>query len=263
MPLPAASATSHCAENDIEQRFGTILAERILSLPELRGLVQKDTSGAVMRLDRVFRGRYNPQGEIDNLRRVLSSVRGSLDKKSKYYAEIGKSIQAGNALTVNGAKTFDDLFRFLSSVAKLWKSNKKQITIPQLEHIDRKGNPALAGDLESELVRSLARYKPGGDVSLFLDSEESGYLPDSIEAYELIIGHGKPERVDTYLEVFERVALILSAIPKFADREAAYHKMSVRLTSDAGPTEQRPLSHFVCGDIVHKGESYFINNRLW
>ena len=106
--------------NGYEHRFGTIVAEKLLSQPEVRGLVQKDTNGIVLRLDRVFRGRYNALGEVDNLRRILSSIRGKLDTTNLHYAEIGKSIQAGDSLTVSGAKTFDELFVFIAAADDLW-----------------------------------------------------------------------------------------------------------------------------------------------
>ena len=44
----------------IEHRFGIDLAQRILALADLRGLVQRDTSGVVNVIDRGFRARYNP-----------------------------------------------------------------------------------------------------------------------------------------------------------------------------------------------------------
>jgi hypothetical protein len=97
----------------IEHRFGLELAERILALPELRGLTQRDTSGVVNALDRAFRGVYNPEGDINNLKRVLTHVRGTLQKTNPLQATIGKSIQASDALTVNGSKKFEDIIRLL------------------------------------------------------------------------------------------------------------------------------------------------------
>lgn len=92
----------HC---QIEHRFGIELARRILAVPELRGLSQRDTGGVVNALDRVFRGLYNPQGDINNLKRVLTHVRGTLQKQNPLQAKIGRSIRASDALTVNGSKT--------------------------------------------------------------------------------------------------------------------------------------------------------------
>ena len=248
---------------EVEHRFGIILAEKILSVPELRGLIQKDTSGIVNRLDRVFRGSYNPKGELDNLRRVLTNVRGRLDKKNQHYERIGKSIQAGNALTVNGAKTFDELFAFLFAVEKLWASKKKQLTISQLAHIDKKFNGPLLLALETTLVEQLRGYKAGEQVNLFLDNEDIGYLPDRIVEYELLYGHRAPVGVETYEGVFGQAAEILQAIGTTTDQLAAYKKMRLRVTFDDGMKDARPLAFFVCGDVTYKNEVYFINNRLW
>ena len=247
---------------EIEHRFGIDLAEKILSLPELNGLIQKDTSGVVNRLDRVFRGSYNPGGELDNLRRVLTHIRGRLGKKSKHYETIGRSIQAGNALTVNGAKSFDQLFQFVLSVDKLVRSKQKQLTIPQLAHIDKKYNAALLAALESALVEQLRRYKPDEEARLFLDNEEIGYLPDRIVEYDLRFARHKYPGIDSYEGVFEKVAELLQGIPA-SDRLAAYKKMNLRVTFDDDATEQRDLAFFVCGDVTHNNEVYFINNKFW
>lgn len=247
---------------DIEHRFGIDLAEKILSLPELNGLIQKDTSGVVNRLDRVFRGGYNPGGELDNLRRVLTHIRGRLGKKSKHYETIGRSIQAGNALTVNGAKSFDDLFQFLLSVDKLVRSKQKQLTIPQLAHIDKKSNAALLAALESALVEQLRGYKADAEARLFLDNEEIGYLPDRIVEYELRYARQKYSGIETYEGVFEQVAVLLQGISA-ADRVDAYKKMNLRVTFDDDVEEQRDLAFFVCGDVTHNNEVFFINNKFW
>lgn len=248
---------------EVEHRFGILLAEKILSVPELRGLIQKDTSGIVNRLDRVFRGSYNPRGELDNLRRVLTNVRGRLDKKNQHYGEIGKSIQAGNALTVNGAKSFDELFTFLFAVEKLWASKKKQLTIPQLAHIDKKFNGPLLSALETTLVEQLRNYKAGEQINLFLDNEEIGYLPDRIVEYQVLYGRQRSDGVETYEGVFEQVAAILQGIAAPADQVEAYKKMRVRVTFDDEVKDIRPLPFFVCGDVTYNNEVYFINNRLW
>ena len=247
---------------EVEHRFGILLAEKILSVPELRGLIQKDTSGIVNRLDRVFRGSYNPKGELDNLRRVLTNIRGRLDKKSQHYKRIGKSIQAGNALTVNGAKSFDDLFAFLFSVENLWNSTKKQITIPQLAHIEKKFSGPLLLALETTLVQQLRGYKAEESVNLFLDNEDIGYLPDRIVQYELLYGHRTPVGVETYEGVFKQAAEIFQPLAA-ADQLAAYEKMRLRVTFDDGVKDVRSLAFFVCGDVTYKNEVYFINNRLW
>jgi uncharacterized protein (TIGR04141 family) len=251
------------AKNEIEPRFGSILAEKILSLAELRGLVQKDTSGAVMRIDRVFRRNYNPTGEIDNLRRILSHVRGTLSKENKLYAEIGRSIHAGNALTVNGAKSFKKLFSFLATVCKLWNSKSKKLNIPQLAYIDRKAEPLLIADLEKALVRGLSKYKPDANISLFLDSDELGFLPDTTTSYQLLYGHHKHLVTTTYQESLENIGKVLAGIAKESDRVDAFNSMRLRVSSDEGVTETRSLTYFVCGDVVFKNDCYFVNSGLW
>lgn len=251
------------AENSIESRFGTILSQKILSMPELRGLVQKDTSGVVMRLDRVFRGSYNPHGEIDNLRRVLSTVRGSIDKTNKHYADIGKSIQAGNALTVSGAKTFDELFKFIASVDKLWKSKTTLIDIPQLEHIGDKTDPALVSSLQDALIDAIAAYKPSIDMSLFIDTEDDGYLPDQVATYKLLGVTPRQTPVETHRELLDSVASILKPINTADSRRDTFEKMKVKVVLADESVETHPLSHVICGDITYNNESYFINHHLW
>lgn len=232
----------------IEHRFGIELARRIIAVPELRGLSQKDTSGVVNALDRVFRGLYNPHGDINNLKRVLTHVRGTLKKQNPLQATIGRSIVASDALTVHGSKTFADIIIFLNEVDRLIKKESPKITIPQLEHINKKSNYALLSELESVLVDILASYNPDDTHTLFLDNEDIGYLPDRVLRFELIYSHRKYQ-VDTYVDVFEQVRDLLSAISPIKERQDAFHRMNLRLHFDDGATETRALSYFLCGDI--------------
>jgi len=246
---------------DIEPRFGIEIAESILSLPEIRGLVQKDTSGEVNYLNRAFRGIYNPHGDIDNLKRVLTNVRGSLKKQSKFYKTIGQSIQASNALSVNGQKDFDGIIKFVKDVDKIYQKGDKSITIPKLDHIDKKFEAALLEDLEKELVATLCRYKKGATYSLFLDNEEIGYLPDRITKYNLTFNRKKHE-LTTYEDVFEKVKSLLKAEPN-KDRVKNLNRMTLEVTFDDETAEKKPLKYFICGDIEHDKEVYFLNNKLW
>jgi len=246
----------------IEHRFGLDLAERILALPELRGLTQRDTSGVVNALDRVFRGIYNPQGDINNLKRVLTHVRGTLQKTNPLQATIGKSIQASDALTVNGSKKFDDIVRLLIEVNKLVAWGKTQLKIPQLDQIDKKANTALIDELELALTKALLKYKADETHSLFLDNEDMGYLPDRVTNYELVYNR-KKYKSDTFVEVFQNISTVLAGLSSTQDRHDALRRMNLNVTFDDGVTESQSLLYFICGDITYKKDVYFVNNRKW
>jgi len=246
----------------VEHRFGIELAQRILSLPELRGLSQKDTTGSVVALDRVFRGVYNPIGDMNNLKRVLKLVRGKLGKKSPYFVSIGRSIQATDALSVNGSKTFADIIAFLVEVENLWDNGSKQIDIPQLAHIDKKSNGPLLDELEGRLVQTLCDYSSDATFNLFLDNEDIGYLPDRVTEYELVYDRKKYE-AETYDGVFEHVKNLFAKIAKASERLAEYRRMHLHVKFDDGFYEKRTLAYFVCGDVVHNNDVYFITNELW
>jgi len=253
----------HLRKNlSIEHRFGLELAERILALPELRGLTQRDTSGVVNALDRVFRGIYNPQGDINNLKRVLTHVRGTLQKTNPLQATIGKSIQASDALTVNGSKKFDDIVRLLLEVNKLVARGKAQLRIPQLEHIDKKAQSARISQLELALTQALLKYEADDTHSLFLDNEDIGYLPDRVLHYELRYKHKKYES-EIFVEVFQTVRTILTGLSSIQDQHDALKRMNLKVTFDDKFTEIQPLLYFVCGDITYKNDVYFLNNKQW
>jgi uncharacterized protein (TIGR04141 family) len=253
----------HLRKNlSIEHRFGINLAQRILSLPELRGLTQRDTSGIVNALDRVFRGLYNPQGDINNLKRVLTHVRGTLQKANPLQATIGRSIQASDALTVHGRKKFDDLITFLLEVNRLLNEAPSRISIPQLEHIDKTANPSLLVELETHLVDTLTHYDADTTHVLFLDNEDFGYLSDRVEHFELRYKR-KTLQANTFVEVFECVRDQLYALPSIEARRIAFDRMNLAVTFDDGLTDMDALSRFICGDIEYKNEVYFLNNRKW
>lgn len=205
----------------IEHRFGIELAQRILSLPELRGLSQKDTSGIVNLLDRVFRGVYNPHGDINNLKRVLTHVRGTLQKQNPFQAKIGHSIQASDALTVNGRKRFQDIITFLIEVDRLVTQGSNKITIPQLEYIDKKSGGELFKELEIRLIDTLSKYNADEMHTLFLDNEDIGYLPDRVVSYEIHFNRRKYE-ANTFEGVFDHVRELLSDISLVRERCEAF-----------------------------------------
>lgn len=246
----------------IEHRFGIELAQKILAIPELRGLSQRDTSGVVNTLDRVFRGPYNPHGDINNLKRVLTHVRGTLKKQNPLQAKIGSSITASDALTVNGSKRFPDIVSFLTEVEHLAAQKSTKLSIPQLEHINKKHHHMLLAELESALVEKLTNYNADEIHTLFLDNEDIGYLPDRIEYFELIYDRKKYQAA-TFTEVFEFVRSILSGISSVKDCQNAFHRMSLRLHFDDGVLETRELAYFLCGVLEFKNDVYFLNNRLW
>lgn len=246
----------------IEHRFGIELAQRILAIPELRGLSQRDTSGVVNTLDRVFRGLYNPHGDINNLKRVLTHVRGTLKKQNPLQAKIGRSIEASDALTVHGSKQFADVITFLIEVERLMAHESPKIIIPQLEHINKKSHRALLSELESALVEILASYNADETHALFLDNEDIGYLPDRVVRFDLIYSRHKYQ-ADTFVDVFEHTRDLLSSISSKTDRQKAFHRMNLRLYFDDGTTEIRALSYFLCGDVEYNDDVYFLNNQLW
>jgi uncharacterized protein (TIGR04141 family) len=246
----------------IEHRFGLDLAERILALPELRGLTQRDTSGVVNALDRAFRGIYDPQGDINNLKRVLTHVRGTLEKTNPLQATIGKSIQASDALTVNGSKKFEDIIRLLLEVNKLVARGKAKLKIPQLERIDKKTKVSLINQLEVALTKALLKYKAYDTHALFLDNEDLGYLPDHVLTYELRYQR-KRYLVQSFVDVFETVRSLLSGLGSIREQLEALQRMSLEVTFDDGHTELQSLMYFICGDITYNNDVYFLNNRQW
>lgn len=245
----------------IEPRFGVILAEKILSLPELKRLTQKDTSGVVNFLDRAFRSKYNPEGDVSNLRRILTNMGGKLSEHNRHYATIGKSIQAGNALTVTGSKTFDQLLSFLIEVDSLWHTGERIIRIPQLQCIGKRFEPDLFNRLEEKLIEDVCS-PPTDDDSLFLDNEDMGYLPDRISKYQIKLGRQGRE-CDTYSDVFFAAGEMLNQTNSMTEKMKIFRRLRLILTFDDDITQQKDLFYFICGDVILDNEYYFINNKLW
>lgn len=253
---------SHLKKNyEVEHRFGIDIAEKILSIPEIKGLVQKNTSGNITYLNRVFRGAYNPKGDVNNLKMVLSNVRGKISKDSDFYLSIGKSLNAGDALSVNGAKNLEEIMAFLAKIDDLFHAQGKKISIPQLEPIKKKHYPKLLGDLELQLIEHLCNYNRNNST-LFLDNDEIGYLPDRVVSYEVCFNR-KTEQCDTYEEVFECVKTLLSEMESSNEKVRAINKIKLNLTFDDDTSEKRDLLYFICGDVLYENEVYFINNKYW
>ncbi len=245
----------------IEHRFGIDLAQRMLALANLRGLAQRDTSGVVNVIDRGFRATYNPKGDLNNLRRVLKNVRGSFGKKDPLYKRIGSSIQASDALSVNGRKQFKDIFAFLVEVESVWASAPTQLSIPQLEHISKKAQGPLMDNLEAQLLKDLLAYDSDSSQAFFLDNAEIGYLPDRALKYQL--NHdGTTHDATSYQEALEHTRDVLNDAEP-AERREVFRKLSLTVEFDNGFTETRPLFYFLCGDITCNGDVYFLDNEEW
>lgn len=245
----------------LEYRFGIALAQKILSVPEIRGLAQRDTGGIVNSLDRVFRGSYDPAGEVANLKRVLTKVRGKLSKENEHYRVVGGSIDAGDAVTANRSRTFHELMEFLVAVDRVWRSDERGLRIPQLECIEKKRNAPLLDALDAALVERLAQYNPEGD-DFFLDSPEVLYLPDRVDSYRLTGPYRGMAEQPTYEACLDQVRQVLSNLDQ-SDRLAAYRKINIDLTFDDGHHERIALRKYICGDLALNHEVYFINQGLW
>lgn len=245
----------------IEHRFGIELAQRVLALANLRGLVQRDTSGVVNTIDRGFRAKYNPKGDLNNLRRVLKNVRGAFEKKDPLYKKIGSSIHASDALSVSGRKDFQAILSFLIELENVWRAAPRQITIPQLEHINKKAHGPLMDDLEAQLVAELAAYEADTSQSLFLDNRDIGFLPDRASGFQLLHG-GDAIDAASYQDVLAQVRDVLSEV-KATDRRAVFRDLRLQVDFEEGYSETRSLFYFLCGDITCKGDVYFLDNEEW
>jgi len=245
----------------IEPRFGLLLAQKIISQSELKGLVQRDTGGEVNYLDRVFKGAYNPEGDLQNLRRVLSIVRGKLKKENEYFETIGTSIKAGDSITVTGRKSLEEIVKFLVVVDELWHSEADKINIPQLEYIQKKFHPELLVKLEGKLIDVLVNYNDQTVDSLFLDNLDLGYLPDRTESYELRLNRRKYS-ASSYEDIFRQLSSILRELEE-EERIKVFHKVDVRVYFDDGSFNTFALSKLICGDITFDDDIYFINDGLW
>ena len=249
----------------IKPRFGIAVAKKVLAVHNLKGLVQKNASGIVNNLDRAFRGAYNPQGDIDNLHRVLTQLRATFSKNSNEYAQIGSSIRAGDSLVVNKTRDFAGIFAFIKSVDDLWNSDADGLAIPELEHINPKHQKALIARLDQTLaiaIRSIAQ--PGPRPDLFLNNVGMGYLPDRVVEYTVCY-HRTRSTHATYEEVFDELAHILAdAEAEEGELHAELEAINLRLKFDDDyENAYKPMLQYICGDIVLDGEAYFISNGLW
>lgn len=244
-------------------QFGVELAKRILSEEELRSLAQRDTGGNVNAIDRHFRGRYSPKNDVNNLRRILRNVRGQLSKtKNPLAKKIGSSIQGTDALSVNGSKTFDDILMFLLAVEELWQKGKDSIVIPALEQLDKKAHASRIKELKATLIDDLVNYDPDGPQLLFLEGETRDVFNDETTTWKLRAGKWN-QGANSTAEVFEHVRDRLKQFATAQERLEAFDALKLRIDYDDGEYEDEELFRFICGDVVHDNENYFLDHRAW
>lgn len=252
----------------IEPRFGITIAKRVLAASNIRGLTQKDASGIVHNLERVFRGAYNPSGDIDNLHRILKSLRATFTKGSDRYKKIGSSIKASDSLTVNKARNFTEICEFVKEVDGFWSSTTPpSLAIPELENINPKHEQDLINRLNQALALAIRDcVGANGEVSerLFLDNVDIGYLPDYVSEYTLCKEYIRTPCA-SHEEVFQHLASLLTAYTGPADK--LYKELeSVKIKmhfDDSSENSYRSVLHYICGDIELDNEAYFISNCLW
>ncbi|WP_319780082.1 DUF6119 family protein [Maridesulfovibrio sp.] len=249
----------------IETRFGIEIAKKILSQEELKGLAQKDASGTVNSLDRVFRSQYTPGGDIENLHRVLTTIRARKDKSTRDYHDIGSSIKAGDSLVVTGKKDFAEIMTFIEKVDSIWNSTSEEtLIIPELEPINPKYEKEFINELWSHLLNFVCDNISAAKRSLFLDNADVGFLPDAVEYYKITY-KGKSQIVSNY----EEVIVILKEHIKNSSKEEnpldVFKKTNLRLKFLDSETLYPPkrLSYYLCGDLNVGSECYFLNAERW
>lgn len=255
---------------EIEARFGITIAKRIVrELTTLKGLAQRDVGGSVHTIDRAFRRSYDPKLDIDNLHRILRQMKGSIEKGSSEYREIGSSISAGDSLVVRGSKDFSAMLRFLKKVDELWHSADTGMDIPELRAINRRTEKPLIDALQAALAAEIRKFNHNEHIEqppdLFIDNIDVGYLPDHVLKYTVIY-KGRTEH-ETQSDVFKKLAEIIET-PIAENEEGQAHarlnqiRLSLHLEDgiDAGPFR---LMTLMCGDVPFNNDSYFIDGGDW
>lgn len=244
---------------NIEPRFGIMIAKKILLPEQLRGLVQKDSSGIINSLDRVFKGNYNPIGDIDNLHRVLTTIRASAPKNEKLIKDndiiIGSNIKAGDSLNVTGQKDINELNKFISQVDSIWnRKNLNTLEIPELEYINPKHNGSLIETLNSTLRVKIIRKDQLSD--LFIDDMEIGLLPDRITQYKLKIGRIHRE-LSTQEDLFQELSVQL------VNNDFDNIGISFEFEDGIDNLPNKNVRHYICGDIEYGNQTYFVISDRW
>lgn len=255
---------------EIEARFGITIAKRLIrEFSALKGLAQRDVGGSVHTIDRAFRGTYDPKLDIDNLHRILRQMKGTTDKGSSEYREIGSSISASDSLVVRGSKDFSAMLRFLKKVDELWNSAGTGMDIPELRSINKRTERPLIDALQVALASEIRRFKQSEQMAhapdLFLDNIDVGYLPDHVLTYTLIY----KERTDheTQGDVFERLAELLEAPPADGEEGPPHDRLNriklVMYLEDGIELGPFRLMTLMCGDVPFNNDSYFIDGGDW
>lgn len=260
--LTGGSGSAAVRSKRIARHFGLDLARKLVSTSELRGLSQKDTSGNVNYIDRAFNHGYNPLGDSGNLKRILTHLRASISKDNERYAEVGRSITAGDALTANGKKSFLELMQFVKTVDEVWKLDTTLLAIPELEQLHKKSDAVLIQKLTLCLIETLADYDEMRH-NFFLDSQEIGYLPDRVSDYELVEARKTGTAYCACEDMLAEFCDILNAVSGVESRLKRFQKARVKITFDDGHYEKVELAKHICGDITYKSEVYFINQGVW
>jgi uncharacterized protein (TIGR04141 family) len=246
-------------ECKIEPRFGISIAKKILLPTQLKGLVQKDSSGILNSLDRVFKGSYNPTGDIDNLHRVLTNIRASAlpnEKISDSDIEIGRSIKAGDSLNVTGQKDLKELITFINHVDVIWKRDSdNSLEIPELEYINPKHEKELIDNLNDALSNKIMNKENLTD--LFIDDMDIGLLTDRVSKYTLKNGRNSID-VLTPEEVFKTIAQQLT-------NKTNLESISISFEIEDGIYDKKSKSvrNYICGDLEYDSQTYFLISNRW
>lgn len=255
-------------ELEAEHRFGIEIAKRLLKKGELKAMSQRDTSSFIHTLDRVFRSRYQPNSDTDNLHRILTSIRGTLAKsRESERKEIGTTIKATDSLSVSGNKTLDEVISFVLKVDTIYSQESFDVDdtlkVPELKYIDPKLNKKLVESLSTQLCKDMIKYGDSTecDLKIFIDNEDVGFLPDVTEKFVLKYKRSEIDCGDEYENVIKNLGAILKneAKPINALNSAT---IVLQCVGNETPYSKSALS-LLCGDVELNGESYFINNSRW
>ena len=253
---------------DIEPRFGIEVAKRILKPGELRSLSQKDTTSFVHSLERAFRSQYQPKNDTDNLHRILTSLRGRLEKsREKERREIGTSLKASDSLSVAGKKNLDAIFEFLQMVDKLLStqpsSQETTLDVPELSWINPKKEISKIESLLQSLCNTLIDIYKGNvtEYNLFIDSEDIGFLPEATEKFEVLFGRQSFDCGNDYEVALKKIGELLSISPETA-KDLSRIRIAIFCIDDDKPFIKHVLP-LICGDIEYDNDTYFINNGRW